>query len=389
MNGADGGPGAGGEVGGDGALDAVIVYSERLAHDANNYIGAILGLSEVLPAIADDPEQVALIAARIATAGRLLQIVVNQPLLAHTPLLAPQRVDVGEALDAARRLAENLTPRRITVALRQGANEETMLDVSRREFSSVLFFLLRNAIDAIGEASGHIEIALDDAPTSDVLRDGRSVFWRGALVARRYLALSVTDSAAGLPAGDISHLFQPFRSKARRKTALGLGLGFADAILQGRGGAMAVSRDPATRFTAFIPTADAASGKVADAPENARIIIVDPLAQWGDAATTLLDALGRPATCVATLEMAADLLEAAPPLPHVVALRVARAGMSSAGVKRLRHLLTQRMSIDLPVIMGAHAAAPDVAIPLGEMAAIQLDAEAEPADLVNYVVSSI
>ena len=30
------------------AFDAVVSYSERLAHDANNYIGAILGLADVL-----------------------------------------------------------------------------------------------------------------------------------------------------------------------------------------------------------------------------------------------------------------------------------------------------------------------------------------------------
>jgi len=274
------------------------------------------------------------------------------------------------------------------VGLRQCASEMT-LGVSRREFSSVLFILLRNAIDAIGEASGHIEIAMEEISAADALLDEHRVYRRGAFGQSRYLALSVTDSAAGLPAGDVSYLFQPFRSATRRKTALGLGLGFASAILESRGGVMAVSRDPRTRFTAFIPAADAPGEVIADVPEEARIIIVDPLVQWGNAAAVLLDTLGRPATCVATAEIAADLLEGTPPLPHVVVLRAARTGMSIAGLKRLHDLLARRMNIDLPIVAGAISAAPDVASLLGAMAAVQLGAEAEPADLVNYLIPNI
>lgn len=376
------------EAGRDRALDAVIAFSERLAHDANNYIGAILGLSELLPAVADDPEQVASIAAKISAAGRLLQIAVNQPLLAYAPSLVPPRLDAGEAFDAARMLAENLVPRRITVALRP-CESETTFGISRREFSSVLFILLRNAIDAIGEQPGHIEIVMEEISPAGALLDDHHIYWRGAFGRARYLALSVTDSAARLPAGDVSHLFQPFKSDAHRKSALGLGLGFASAILESREGVLAVSRVPDTRFTAFIPAVDVAEENVVDLPEEARIIIVDPLKQWGNVAAVLLDTLGRMAICVATVEIAAGLLGGAPSLPHVVVLRAARTGMSSAGLKQLRDVLAQRMNIDLPIIAGAQSAEADVAALLEDMAAVQLGAEAEPADLINYLIPHI
>lgn len=388
MDSAEDKPGMGKEADGDRALDAVIAFSERLAHDANNYIGAILGLSEVLPAIADDPEQIVSIAAKIAAAGRLLQIIVNQPLLAYRPAFSPPRFDTGEALEAARMLAGNLAPRRVTVEFRLCAGEMTF-GISRREFSSVLFILLRNALDAIGEVPGHIDIVMEEISAGDALRDDGHVYWRGALAEGRYLALSVTDSAAGLPAGDVSHLFQPFHSATRRRTALGLGLGFASAILESRRGAMAVSRDPDTRFTAFIPAAAEVDEVVADVPEEARIIIVDPLVQWGNAAATLLNVLGRAATSVATVDIAVDLLDAGPTVRHVVVLRAARSGMSSTELMRLRDLLAQRMNIDLPIVAGAISAAPDVAVLLGDMGAVQLSAEAAPADLVNYLIPNM
>ncbi len=388
MDSADDKTDKGNEASGDRALNAVVAFSERLAHDANNYIGAILGLSEVLPAVADDPEQVSLIAAKIAVAGRLLQIVVNQPSLAYTPPLSPPRLDTGEALGAARMFVENLAPRRITVEVRQCAGD-MVFGISRREFSSVLFILLCNALDAIGEAAGRIDIVMDEISATDALRDGARVYWRGVLAEGRYLALSVTDSAAGLPAGDVSHLFQPLYSATRRKTALGLGLGFASAILESRGGAMAVSRDPRTEFTAFIPAAVEVDEVLADLPEEARIIIVDPLMQWGNAATTLLNAFGRAATCAATVDIAADLLDAAPPFRHVVVLYAARRGISNDGLIRLRDLLAQRLNIDLLIVAGAISVAPDAAALLGDMASVQLGSEAEPADLVNYLIPNM
>src|SRR3546814_14777405 len=93
----------------------------------------------------------------------------------------------------------------------------------------------------------------------------------------------------------------------------------------------------------------------------------------------LLDALGRLATCVASAESAADLLEGAPPLPHIVVLRTARAGMSLARLTRLHDPLARRMSIDLLILAGEVSAAPDVSSVLCAMALFPLGADAGPA----------
>jgi nitrogen-specific signal transduction histidine kinase len=377
-------------AGEDIALDAVIAFSERLAHDANNYIGAILGLSEVLPVIADDPEQVGQIAAKLSAAGRLLQVIVNQPLLPHIASLAPPHLDLDEALASARMLAASLLPPRVefnlTHSVRSGA-----LGVTRAEFSAVLFTLLRNAVDAIGDAPGHIDVSLDEISAEEFAAKKDYIYRRGVLADGHYLVLSVTDSGDGFPSGDVPRLFQPFVSHTRRKTALGLGLNFACALVERRRGAMSVARTEETRFTVFVPLVHPAENMPStEAPEEARILIVDPLAQWGVAAATLFSALDRAATCILSAKAAAELLESASPERHVVILHASRIAVPMEDLVYLRDVLERRMNIDLLILVGAALPAhPDMAATLGDMAAIVPGSDAEPADIVNYLIPNI
>lgn len=361
------------------ALEAVISYSERLAHDANNYIGAILGLSEVLPAVADDPEQVAIIAEKIAAAGRLLQVVINQPLLAHSSSLVPPRLDLEEAMASARMLAANLLRPRIIFDLTY-APLDAALGISRAEFAALLFILLRNAADAIGDGEGRIRVSLAEALNADA----EHVYRRGKLADGRYFALSVSDSGGGLPEGNPQRLFQPFVSHARRKSALGLGLGFAAAIAERRHGAIAVSRGEETTFTVFLPLVEE-TDEPADVPSEARIVVVDPLGQWGHAAVRLFAALNRDALSVASADEAAHALECASPSRHVVILRAPRGGFSDGELELLREALVRRMNVDLLLLVGAALPA-DMS---SGLTAISLGADAELADIVNYIIPNI
>jgi hypothetical protein len=207
----------------------------------------------------------------------------------------------------------------------------------------------------------------------------------------RYLALSVTDSGDGFPSGDVSRLFQPFISHARRKTALGLGLNFATAILQRRQGAMSVARAEETRFVAIMPlTGPADDTPSTEAPDEARILIVDPLAQWGVAAATLFSALGRVSTCIVSAKAAAELLESASPERHIVILHASRTAVPMEDLIALRDALARRMNVDLLILVGsALPAHPDIAATLGDMAAIALGSDAEPADVVNFLIPNI
>lgn len=380
------------------AFEAVVAYSERLAHDANNYIGAILGLSEVLPAIADDPEQVSAIAARIAAAGRLLQVVVNQALLPVARHDDNAVLETEAVADIAGSLAAHLVGPRVNFSLENRA-ESGALALSAGEVSVLLFTLLRNAVDAIDLSEGaaptiRIEIYEVEAGETD-----RYEVLRGSMPEGRVMALRVSDNGCGMKAllsEDEGAPFRPFVTRCRRRTALGLGLTFALAIAERRGGALALAHGEATEVTAYLPMGDAAMTRDAALTDAEgvppQVVIVDPLMHWGAATATLLGHLDWTARQVGTVDDAVAMLDAASRERHVVVIRGARKGLSAADAARLSASFQRRFNVDLLLSIGATnalAADEEAAALLGHMAALALSEDAAPADIVNYLIPNI
>lgn len=382
------------------AFDAVVNYSERLAHDANNYIGAILGLSEVLPAIADDPEQVSLIATRIAAAGRLLQVVVNQALLPVARHDDSPSIDLDTAHDIATRLATHLVAPRIAFHL-LSSDATGGIALTQGELSVLLFVLLRNACDAAELHEGtspqiHVsfEALSGDALEADL--QAQDVV-RGTKPGGSVLALRVRDNGCGLKTPldeNVALAFQPFVSHSRRRSALGLGLTFAFAIAERRGGALGVRQTGDTQFTAYLPLGDAAvQGEVIASDDIVpQVLIVDPLMQWGAATATLLGLLDWPARQIGTIDEALVMLEAASRHRHVLVIRQPRHSISARAAARLEALIQARHNVDLVLLIGAtNAIASDdeAAASLARAAAMPLCEDAAPADIVNYLIPNI
>ncbi|MDO8288302.1 MAG: ATP-binding protein [Parvibaculum sp.] len=385
----------------DVAFDAVVAYAERLAHDANNYIGAILGLSEVLPAVADDAEQVNAIAGRIAAAGRLLQVVVNQALLPGSYHHDAPVLDMETARETVTRLATHLIGTRISFSLTPITSSKA-LALTQGEFSILLFILLRNACDAADISDGahaHIRVALEEVSADEMAAEIHTqTFMRGTMPAGNAIALRVYDNGCGFIEAlkaNAASAFQPFVTRSRRKTALGLGLTFAVAIVERRGGALGVARQEETCFTAYLPVNDRVPDTLnsSDSEESApQVVIVDPLVQWGAATATLLGLLDWPARQVATISEATGILERASRARHVVVVRLPRGGFGHEDAVALHAIFNKRFNVDLLLVVGAInacAASDATALLMANMAAMPLGADAAPADIVNYLIPNI
>ena len=382
------------------AFDAVVAYAERLAHDANNYIGAILGLSEVLPAIADDAEQVNAIAARIAAAGRLLQVVVNQALLPMSRHHDWPSLDMVAASDTVRNLARHLIGPRIAFELVPPRTDKAMA-LTQGEFSILLFILLRNACDAADtsdRAGAKIRVVLEEVSAAD-MEDEMSTqsFMRGTMPAGSAVALRVYDNGCGFVEGlkeNAASAFQPFFSRSKRKSALGLGLTFAVAIVERRGGALGVAQGEETCFSIYLPLNEEAGDapQAGDSDAAPQVLIVDPLVQWGAATATLLGLMDWPAQQMASVADAAERLKSAPRGRHVVVVRVPRDGFSHEDAVVLNKVFADRFGVDLLLVVGpirACAADDATALLLANMAAMPLSSDAAPADIVNYLIPNI
>ena len=101
------------------------------------------------------------------------------------------------------------------------------VDLDRTRMSQALGNVLSNAI-RYTEAGGNIVV-------------------RAGLESGEALAISITDDGIGIPAADLSHLFDRFyrtgQSRSRGIGGTGLGLAIARAIVEAHGGAMTVASD--------------------------------------------------------------------------------------------------------------------------------------------------
>lgn len=388
----------------DVAFEAVVSYSERLAHDANNYIGAILGLADVLPAIVDDAEQVMKIATRIAAAGRLLQVVINQALLPVSRHADDASLDTDTAIGVVERMAMHLVGPRIKFEL-VPPPVGVSLGLSKSEFSTLLFILLRNACDAAEASDGHMPYirVRFDLLEGEVLaaEEGRQVVVAGRMPTGRVMALRVEDNGSGFVSA-LRHnpglAFQPFVSHSRRKSALGLGLSFAVAIAERRGAALATVEGSDTGFAVYLPV-DAGlhsvdpivASEVGDAVAP-QVLIVDPMIHWGGATATLLSILDWPARQVGTLGEVIAALDHAPNQRHVVVIRVPPKSIAVDEARALSDRLAGRYNVDLAMLVGSVnglAADDAAALALGDLGALALADDAAPADIVNYLIPNI
>ncbi len=190
-------------------------------------------------------------------------------------------------------------------------------------------------------------------------------------------------------------VFQPFVSQSRRTSALDLGLAFASAIVEWRGGAMAIGCDVDTCMIAYLPM-HVDLGGTAEAgarDENAsQVIVVDPAAQWGAVTASLLSLLDWPVKQVGSVAEAAALLTEAGRGHRIVVIRVPLKSLEAEAAARLQAVIARRAHVDLVMMVGPlRSMAVDEAAAniLSELAMLALTGYTTPADIVNYLIPNI
>ena len=104
--------------------------------------------------------------------------------------------------------------------------------LDRDQLEQVFFNLIKNALEAVKDGGKiALEIGADD---NDVVT-------------------TITDSGAGIPAEQLVHLFEPYRTTKEHGT--GLGLMISQRIVRDHGGTISVESEPGrgTTFTVRLP----------------------------------------------------------------------------------------------------------------------------------------
>ncbi|HSV51229.1 MAG TPA: ATP-binding protein [Burkholderiaceae bacterium] len=230
-------------------MQAVGTMAGGIAHDFNNILGAILGNVELAKSDvgADSPALTSLL--EIEKAGRRARDLVRQ-ILTFSRNEPPKRTPVGLAEvvhDTERLMRVTLPP---GIELRMQINDNVppvMADATQVE--QALLNLCTNAVHAIGEGKGVIQIELASAYPDTRLCE------RLGLAPGRYATLAVRDSGRGMDDETLQRIFEPFFTTKQVGQGTGLGLAVVHGVMRNHQGVADVQSAPGegSLFTLYFP----------------------------------------------------------------------------------------------------------------------------------------
>lgn len=231
-------------------LEALGTLSGGIAHDFNNILLAInenarLAAQDLGPG---NPVQESLI--QIQKAGERAKELVKQILAFSRPsdreksstLLTPVVQD-------AIQLAKATSPSSIRFESCLPTNIPCIMG-NANQIYQVVVNLITNAVHAIGDRAGRIEIHV----CSEILEAGAASSLPG-IEAGHYVKLSIRDDGCGMDKTTLDRLFDPFFTTKPQGQGTGLGLAVVHGIIKGHGGTIQVSSEPAkgSMFIVYLP----------------------------------------------------------------------------------------------------------------------------------------
>jgi len=246
-------------------MQAVGTMAGGIAHDFNNIVGAILGNVELARGDCGDNPALLESLLEIEKAGRRARDLVRQ-ILTFSRNEPPQRcaVQAAEVIRDTERLLRVTLPPAIALHSHIAPQLPALLaDVTQVE--QALFNLTTNAVHAIGDARGMVQVTATLTLADQRLSD------RLGLPLANYVALSVQDNGPGIDAATLQRIFEPFFTTKPVGQGTGLGLAVVHGVMRTHGGAVDVTSTPGegSRFTLYFPVASG-SAPVACVPAPRR-----------------------------------------------------------------------------------------------------------------------
>lgn len=269
-------------------LEAIGRLAGGVAHDFNNLLTVIGGATELaVDGMAPgDPNRRTLQEVREATL-RAAQL--TQQLLAfgRRQVLQAEVFDVREVVRGCEQMLRRLIGEHVQLTCQLG-ERLPCVHADRGQIEQVLVNLVVNARDAMS-AGGQLTIRVEAAELTAEQCRGHE------LRPGPFVALSIIDTGAGIPAAVLEHVFEPFFTTKEPGRGTGLGLATVYGIVQQSGGCVTVASrlGIGTVFAVHLP---AVTAPVEALPVRPPVTIADPCGE-----ETILLAEDEPAVRQVTL----------------------------------------------------------------------------------------
>jgi CheY-like chemotaxis protein len=209
--------------------------------------------------------------------------------------------------------------------------------------------LCTNALHAIGDRSGRLEIAVEETRVDEAQRDGTVGLDIGP-----YVRVSVRDTGGGIPPEIIGRIFDPYFTTKAKGVGTGLGLAVVHGIVRKSGGAIQVETDPGqgSTFHILLPRVDPPAARPVEevgafVGGTERVLFVDDEMMLAGIGREMLRRLGYDVTARTSPVEALELFKAKPGYFDLVITDQTMPGMT--GDVLARELM--RIRPGLPVII--------------------------------------
>ncbi|MBF0260844.1 MAG: PAS domain S-box protein [Magnetococcales bacterium] len=333
-------------------MEAIGTLSAGIAHDFNNILGIMLGFTELAQLRLDDRERVRQSLDGILIAGSRAKGLVDQ-LLTFSRDKGGEKgvVQLATIVKEVKRLLQHTVPQTVTLEI-DIRNPEVTVMGDPTQLHQLLLNLCTNAIQALNDARGRIDITLERVlPVGEA---GRNL----GLAAGAYARLQVSDNGAGIPQEILEHIFEPFFTTKGVGKGTGLGLSVVHGIVTGHGGAIHVESrmGQGSLFSVYLPVAGEVREFLSEGTHSAaepqpslhgKLLIVDDEAQLLTIQEQMLVGAGFDVVCCTSPDQA--LARYADQPDHYVALITDNAMPGMTGIELASRIKAH--GTHLPVVL--------------------------------------
>ncbi len=243
------------------ALERQLIQSEKLAgigtlatgiaHEINNPLNAISGMSQILKTRIKNEEQLDYLNEIITYTQRAAQIVKTLSTYSRaTKVVDAAEISMEEIVEASLEIVKHSRKMDGITIERNYAQNLPLLFVNSVDIEQVLLNLITNAVDAMENMAAKQGDGFTMRMTMTTGRSGTD-----------FVFLRVADNGIGMKKDVVDKIFNPFFSTKEQGKGTGLGLSISYKIIQRYGGTIGVKSDykQGTEFIVKLPTSQAKS----------------------------------------------------------------------------------------------------------------------------------
>ena len=341
-------------------MESIGSLAGGIAHDLNNILFPISGLSEMLlddlPPDTPEHKSIEQIHKSAQRGGDLVK-----QILAFSRQSNPQKLPImiQPILTEALKLAQSTIPRNIEISSHI-TTDCGMISADPTQIHQIAMNLITNAFHAVEGKGGKINIELKETAigSSGGRDDWHDMLMPGDLLAGRYARITISDTGTGIDKTLIDKIFDPYFTTKALGKGTGLGLSVVHGIVKEHGGDIRAYSElgKGTVFHVYLPLLeDAKDKKVAEVTRkhptgNESILLVDDEAPIVLLEQMMLERLGYQIT---TRTSSPDALAVFKANPDHFDLVISDRGMPNmTGEQLARALISIRPGISIILCTG-------------------------------------